>query len=393
MKTRVAFLVRRLDRGGAERQLIELARGLDKARFEVTIITFYGGGGFVSEITPESGVDLLCLEKSGPWDTLGFLSRLIRAVRRLRPHIVHGYMSAANELSVIAARACGARVVWGLRASSLTAIPASLSERGLLIAGAFLSPQADRIIANSEVGRSFHVSKGYCDERITVIPNGVDTLRFSILLEERKAVRHEWSVADNEILIGRVARLDPLKDYPSFLRAAGRVGRVQANSRFVCIGDDTDCAQLREIAAAEGIAQRMIWAGGRADMPSVYNALDICVSSSLSEGFPNAVAEPMACGTPCVATDVGDSALLVGDGGVIVPARDPDAIAAGILRLVADRGRYPREQVRRRITDNFSGERMIARMEAEFENLLSHDNGAAREREITSAPCRKPRSL
>ncbi len=373
LKTRVVFLIRRLDRGGAERQLIELACGLNKNKFDVTILTWYSGGGFVSAITPQSGIKLVCLNKGGRWDIVGFLSRLIRTTRRLAPHIVHGYMGGANELSVIAGRASGARVVWGLRASGLQAggVSDSLRERCLFYAGAVLSPQADRIIANSQGARWFHAAAHYCDKRITVISNGINTQLFSIFPEQRKMVRDEWGVGDDEILIGRAARLAPMKDYPSFLRAAAPVSLAQPNAKFACIGDGTDCAQLRQIAAAEGIADRVIWAGGRSDMPAVYNALDICVSSSaFSEGFPNAVAESMACGTPCVATDVGDSALLVGNVGIVVPAGNPDAIANGILRMISDRLQYPRELVRRRITENFSSEHLAARTEAEFEKLL-----------------------
>jgi glycosyltransferase involved in cell wall biosynthesis len=371
MKIRVAFLVRRLDRGGAEGQLIELARGLNKERFDVTILTFYAGGDFASTITPSSGISVICLDKTGSWDIAGFLSRLIRTTRRLKPDIVHGYMIGANELSVVAGRACSARVVWGVRASDLRPILQSLGARCLFRVGALLSSQADRIIINSECGRSFHAAEGYCEDRLTVIANGIDTKRFSISPEQRRAVRREWSVGDEEILIGRAARFDLLKDYPSFLSAAARVSRVEPRARFVCIGDGTDCAELHHIATAEGVADRMIWAGGRADMPAVYNALDVCVSSSISEGFPNAVAEPMACGVPCVATDVGDSALIVGDAGIIVPAGNPEALADGILRLVRSHWEYPRERVRQRITDNFTVERLIASTEAAFDELLA----------------------
>ena len=175
MKTHVVFLIRRLDRGGAERQLIQLARSLNKQKFRVTIVTFYGGGGFSSEITAENGIEVVSLERSGSWDIVGFLGRLIGTMRRMRPQIVHGYMGGANEISVIAGRACGARVVWGVRSSDLTVGPASLGMRGLFFAGALLSRLSDRIIVNSEYGRSFHAASGYCDERITVIPNGIDT--------------------------------------------------------------------------------------------------------------------------------------------------------------------------------------------------------------------------
>jgi glycosyltransferase involved in cell wall biosynthesis len=370
MKTHVVFLIRRLDRGGAERQLIQLARGLNKTKYRVTIVTFYSGGGFASEITPENAIDVVCLDRSGSWDIVRFLGRLIGAMRRMRPQIVHGYMGGANELSVIAGRVSGARVVWGVRSSDLNFGPASPGMRYLFSAGALLSRLSDLIIVNSQYGRSFYAASGYCDERITVIPNGIDTQLFAVSAEQRARVRREWGVADDEILIGRAARLDPWKDYPSFMRAAGRVSRTESRARFVCIGDDTEGDQLRTMAMAEGIAERMIWAGGRTDMPAVYNALDISVSSSLSEGFPNAVAESMACGTPCVSTDVGDSALLVGDTGIIVPVGDSSALADGIVELMANRQQYPRERVRQRITDNFGLDRLAARTEAEFERLL-----------------------
>jgi glycosyltransferase involved in cell wall biosynthesis len=240
----------------------------------------------------------------------------------------------------------------------------------MFLIGALLSPLSDRIIVNSQYGRAFHVANGYCDARFTVIPNGIDTRSFAILPEQRARVRHEWNVSDGQLLIGRAARFDTRKDYPSFLRAAARVHRVVPSARFVCIGDDTDCPELHEIAAAEDMTDEIIWAGGRTDMPAVYSALDICVSSSITEGFPNAIAESMACGTPCVATDVGDSALLIGTAGVIVPEGNPEALADGVLRLIADRQHYSRDLVRQQITDNFGLELLAARTEAEFESLV-----------------------
>jgi glycosyltransferase involved in cell wall biosynthesis len=370
VKTHVVFMIRRLDRGGAERQLIQLAQSLNKEKFEVSIVTFYRGGGFAAEIAADSGIRVLSLDRSGSWDIVKFVVRLLFAMRRMRPQIIHGYMGGANELSLIAGRACGARVVWGMRASDPMGVPTSLGMHSLFLVGALLSPLSDRIIVNSQIGRTFYASNGYCAKRLTVIPNGIDTTSFGILPDQRARIRQEWGVADCELLIGRAARLDPRKDYPSFLKAAGRVSRLIPAARFVCVGDDTDCVALRAIAAAEGIADRVIWAGGRADMPAVYNALDICVSSSLTEGFPNAVAESMACGTPCVATNVGDSALLLGDAGLIVAAGDSDALADGVLRMIAERQQYSRDRVRQRIIDNFGLERLAYRTEAEFEKLL-----------------------
>jgi glycosyltransferase involved in cell wall biosynthesis len=191
------------------------------------------------------------------------------------------------------------------------------------------------------------------------------------LPQQRARVRHEWGIRDDEILIGRAARLAPMKDYPAFFKAAGLVYRQQPNVRFACVGDGTDCAELFQLAAAEGLEERMTWAGGRRDMPAVYNALDICVSSSrFSEGFPNTVAEAMACGTPCVATRTGDSEQIVGDMGIIVPPCDAALLADGITRLLATLHSHPRERVRARIVSHFSLERLTSRTAAEFETVL-----------------------
>ena len=370
MRIRVAFLIRRLERGGAERQLIELARGLDKQRFDVSIVTFYSGGALDAEVVRESGVRLVSLNKGSRYDVLGFLTRLIRTFRALKPHIVHGYMTVANELGLIAGRLCGARVVWGLRASD-PGVVETKAERVLLRLGAPVSYRADLIIANAESVRVFYAAQGYCADRLVVIFNGIDTERFTVLPVERDAVRAEWGVPEDHIIIGRAGRLHPMKDYPTFLRAAAAVSRVHPRTRFACVGDGPD-DELREIAVREGIADRVIWSGGRGDMPAVYNAFDLSVSSSISgEGFPNAIAESMACGTPCVTTDIGDSKFLIDRLGIAVPAADPAALANGILRMMASISPQLRQEVRQRITEHFSVSRLVASTEAEFERLAS----------------------
>ena len=368
-KIRIAFLIRRLDRGGAERQLLALAKGLARRNFDVTILTCYSGGVFTSELPEDAAIRLVCLNKKSRWDVVGFVARLVRTVRRLQPQLVHGYMGGANELSLVAAHACGARCVWGLRSSDFRGVPHNSTDRWLFRLGALLSPLASRIIVNSHHGLAFHASQGYRRERLAVVPNGIDTDVFTILPSERARLRREWNV-DGDILVGRPGRFDPYKDYPTFIKAAAILARSNPSLRFVCVGDGTDDQKLRRMASDEGLSDRIIWAGGRSDMPVVYNALDICVSSSVSEGFPNVIAEAMACGTPCVATDAGDSAHIIGPTGIIVPSSDPAVLAAGIARLLSSRHRYSRDDVRRHIVANFSLDRLVANVQSEFERVL-----------------------
>jgi glycosyltransferase involved in cell wall biosynthesis len=191
---------------------------------------------------------------------------------------------------------------------------------------------------------------------MVVIHNGIDTEIFRRDEKARKRIRSEWEVRDEETLIGHVGRLDPMKDHPTFFRAAALLSHDRADIRIVCVGEGT-CEyrdQLHSFAKKVGLGNRIIWAGSRQDMPGVYSALDIAVSSSSwGEGFPNVIAEAMACEVPCVATDVGDSALIVGDLGVVVKAGDPFLLAQGICGVLEATSQRDTQPLRERVMSNF----------------------------------------
>jgi glycosyltransferase involved in cell wall biosynthesis len=236
-----------------------------------------------------------------------------------------------------------------------------------------LAQQAAAIIANSEAAARSVVSRGFPPERIHVVPNGVDVDRYRYNAAARAALRHEWGVTDRQVLIGRVGRLHPVKDYPTFLEAAALVAAERPETRFACVGGGTKdmTAGLSAQADRLGLAGRLLWAGHRDDMAAVMSALDVCVSSSTWESLPNVVGEAMACGVTCVVTDVGDSAALVGEEGFVIPARDPAAMAKAIGSAIDDLhdgGR--REGARRRIVENFAPEALIVRTEAILRQLV-----------------------
>ena len=177
---------------------------------------------------------------------------------------------------------------------------------------------------------------GYPAERIVVIPNGIDTERFQFDRAGRHRVRDEWRIAPDELLIGLAARLDPMKDQANFLEAVAKVRKALPSVRFACVGSGSPALTnaLRSHAERLGLADIGVWSGTRHDMPAVYSAFDIAVSSAaFGEGFSNAIAEAMACQRLCVVTDVGDSGWIVGDTGAIVPSRDPQAMCSALLNL------------------------------------------------------------
>jgi glycosyltransferase involved in cell wall biosynthesis len=297
-------------------------------------------------------------------------------MREVRPDIVYGYMGVANELGLLVGKMWGAKVVWGLRSSDVDFSRYDWAAGWSFRAGAWLSRFPDLIIVNSWAGQRHHLAHGYVGDHMVVIPNGIDTERYRPDREAGRRVRTEWGVTEAEILIGLVGRLDPMKDHPTFLGAAVLLAQARPDVRFVCVGDGPT-PYKRELAALGetlGLAGRLIWAGPRNDMAAIYNAFDIVVSSSYGEGLPNVSGEAMACGVPCVVTNVGDSALIVGETGVVVPPRDPAALARTCQQLLSP---APRERqalgagARARIELEFSVSRLVARTEAALGSLLA----------------------
>lgn len=362
MKKRLTFLIRSLENGGAERQLITLVKALDKDKFDVSLICFYGGGVLEKQIEKNSEIRLLSLEKKGRWDLVKFWYSLFFCIKEIQPDILYGYLGASHLMTIFLKKFYPSIVmIWGVRSSYVDLSRYDWLENLIFKLQCFFSHFADLIIVNSYSGRDYHLAHGFPDSKMRVIPNGIDTEQYQPKPELKSNVRSEWGVTKETFLIGRIGRLDPMKDYPTFLKAAALFYKQKKDARFVCVGSGTGyyLQELLQLAKELGIGEQVIWAGARSDMAAVYSALDIACSSSYGEGFPNVIGEAMACGLPCVVTDVGDSAWIVGDTGIVVPPQDPEALAAGLLSC-RERNLYQMgHKARNRIIDNFSVEQLV----------------------------------
>ncbi|TKB75404.1 MAG: glycosyltransferase [Nitrospira sp.] len=358
---KIIFLIRSLGYGGAERQLILLAKGLHARRHDVVVSVFYSGGPLEKELR-DAGIRIRPLNKTGRWDVPGFLFRMAKVLREERPEIVHGYLPDPNLVTAVLKPFFPAiKIVWGVRSARLDWQQCDWLARANFKLSCRLSGLADAIIANSHAGRAYHITSGYPAEKMLVIPNGIDTERFRPAPTLRERTRSAWGISTGESLIGLVGRLDPQKDHPNFLRAASLVARRRERVRFVCVGDGPDEYRMRlqALARSEGLDGRLLWMPNPPDMPAVYNALDVTVSCSFGEGLPNVVGEAMACGVPCVVTDVGDSAWVVGDVGEVVPPRNPLALAKAIEKVLAE-GRGDSSAIRSRVMAHLSVDRLVA---------------------------------
>jgi glycosyltransferase involved in cell wall biosynthesis len=350
---KILFLVRQLNIGGAERQLVILANELASRGHDIVIASYYPGG-VLSEGLDSGRVRLVCLEKRSRWDLFSLPVKLWKVLRQEQPDILHGWMHTQNvAATMVRAFRPQTKLVWCVRCANMDSILDSV-ERVLLWMQSRLSRFADCVIVNSLAGLEHAVLSGIPRNKMVFIPNGIDTQAFYPDAVAGKRVRADWGIGEAEKVIGKVARFDPIKNHPLFLKAAARVAAERPDVHFVCVGhgDPEYLKQLQELTRLLGIESRVRWIDARPDVRAVYNALDIFCSASLSEGFPNVIGEAMSCGCHCVVTDAGDSKHVVGDTGVVVPSNDVEALTAGLLREL-DRGglNLPGRQ---RILENFT---------------------------------------
>ncbi|MDX6513937.1 MAG: hypothetical protein QOE36_3441 [Gaiellaceae bacterium] len=369
-RVRVALIVRSLVHGGSERQLVSLASGLRERGHEVAVGTLRGGDAFAEDLRSAdvTRLDARIRRRSDAARLAAFL----RELRRRRPEVVYGFHPESNLAALAFGRALtGCRVVWGVRWSDGDRFPEDRTARVLKSVSDRLARLPDLVIAGSEAGRRDALSSGFDPSRTIHIDPGFDTQRFHRDEHGRSRVRAEWGVS-NEPLVGMVARLVPVKDWPTFLRAAALLGRRRPDVRFAAVGGgprDHESLQ-RRLATELGLGGRIVWAGLRSDMQAVYSALDVCtLASRFGEGVPNVLGEAMACEVACVATDSGDTRRLLDGVGRVVPPGDPAALA-GAWEAALENGSSPAYASRERVVTRFARERMILETEAALAEIV-----------------------
>jgi len=365
----ILHLITGLETGGAEGMLARLVTRTDRSHFRSVVVSMTDTGT-VGPIIAGAGLPVEALGiRRGMIDPRG-VTRLIGLLRRYRPDIVQTWLYHADLLGLIAHRLGYApRLAWNIRCSDMAGpgfVRAILSR---------FSALPDRVIINSLAGRRFHESIGYHPRRWDHIPNGYDTAMLRPDETARSRSRAALGLDPSAIVIGMAARYHPMKDHAAFLAAAARQAAARPDIVFVLLGAGTEPANRDLVRAIEahGLMPRLRLLGERADMNAVYPALDIAtLTSAFGEGFPNVLAEAMACGVPCVATDSGDAAEILGEFGIIVPPRDPQALAEGWQRMIAlgpEGRRALGTRARARIVDNYDLDQVVPRFEALYSEI------------------------
>jgi len=377
---RVAHVITGLGTGGAERMLLKLLTHLDPKRFTSHVFSLLPSSGPIA-----AGIEALRI----PVTSLGMGRRnpnpfafwhLGTHFRVYRPHIVQTWMYHADLVGGVSAKLTGLRlpVVWNIRHGRLDPVVSRRRTFAVVRVCAMASRWLPHtIICCSNDARETHSSIGYADSKLCVIPNGFDTSLLRPDPVARAAVRAELGVSDDTFLIGMVARFDPQKDHRSFVQAAARLHEQRPGVHFVLCGTrvSNDNQELSAWIEAAGLSSAFHLLGERHDVERIHAALDLgSLSSRSGEGFPNVLGEAMACGVPCVATDVGDTSRIIGDTGRVIPPQAPAVLAEAWRDFVdMDRGelRSLGERARQRIVQHFSIEEVAEGYARTYERIVA----------------------
>jgi glycosyltransferase involved in cell wall biosynthesis len=242
---------------------------------------------------------------------------------------------------------------------------------------------ADRVVANSEVVRRQLLKRGVPAAKVKTIYNGIDLERVNTGLDLNEARARYGLPHEGKRFITIIANVNhPVKDHPTFLRAAQRVRAVMPDAAFIVAGEGSLLENYRALAAQLGIGDAVFFIGRCEHVGDLLSISDVCVLSSQAEGFSNSILEYMAAGRPVVATDVGGVREAVVDGktGYIVPANDDEEMASRIIALLnaPDRARRMGELGRRVVEEKFSCGAQLARTEALYKELLARNSSSQR---------------
>ncbi len=362
--------------GGAQRALYNLLNGGLAGQFSCLVISLMDEGTIGLQIK-ELGAPVTSLDMPRGRPTLKGITKLHKVVREFRPDIIQGWMYHGNLAASLSSALSPGRPIpaWNIRQSLYDLNHEKPMTRQVIRANRFFSSAPDVLLYNSHLSRKQHEAFGFASVNGHVIPNGIDVRTFSFSGDARRRIRSELGIPAEAPVVGHVARLHPMKDHPVFLRAAANLARRYPELHFLLSGRDVslDNAALKQLIPSQ-MQDRFHLLGERSDISELMSAMDIFCQSSWSEAFPNVLGEAMATSVPCVATDVGDSAVIIGRTGIVAPPRDEVALANGIENLLTmplDQRRLLGASARDRIEENYTLEAVVEQYAALYEKLIS----------------------
>jgi len=380
---RIAYAIKSMEVGGSQTHLTHVLRLLDRDRFDPVLYCLTGEGVLMDQVRA-LGVPIVSPGVGAAFKGTGFMRRVAELSRSLRDHrvgIVHNYLLRANLVGSVSARLARVPIV-------LCSKRGCHERRGFeLISAKIGNALADCVTVNADAVREFvHANEGCPRDKMVVIPSGVDTDRFQPL--PPADFKAQIGVPADRRVVGIITRMRVRKGVEEFIRAMGETRAVHPNAHAVIVGEVALDDALTQLVSELGLGDHLTLLGRRNDIPQVLSAFDVFVLSSHDEGMSNAILEAMAMEKPVVATDVGGTGEVVqhGQSGVLVPPKDPHALAVAITDILGQpqRAAAMGGLGRRIVVDRFSARSMVRQMEHLYLQLAAQ-RGAARADRIRAA--------
>ena len=369
-RLRIAYAIKAMIVGGTQTHLLQVLRLLDRNRFDPLLFCLRGEGELLDAVR-SLGVPVITPAAHLSFKGLALPARiaaLTRALRQQRVDVLHAYLLRANLVGTVSARLARVPVVMGSKRGCH-------ERRGFELVGAKIGNWAsDRVMVNAEAVRDFvHANEGCPRDKMVVIPSGVDTDRFRPLPDGHFKAR--LGLLPERTVVGVVTRMRVRKGVEEFIRAIGRVRETRPDVHAVIVGEVSLDESLQALVHTLKLEDHLTLLGRRSDMPEVLSAFDVFVLSSHDEGMSNAILEAMAMEKPVVATDVGGTGEVVrhGQSGLLVPPKDPAALAGAISEVLAQPARATEMGLlgRHVVEEGFSAHAMVRHMEQLYLDLAA----------------------
>jgi len=371
---KILHIITSLDTGGAEKMLFKLLSGMDRQRFESRVICLIPFGPVEKQIT-NLGINVKTLGLKRGRISPGGLVKLVKLIKEWQPEVIQTWLYHADLLGYFAAKLCGINnLIWNIRCTKMDLEKYSRITTWTVKACGFFSNYPVFILSNSDMAKDHHIhAYGYNSKKFLIILNGFDLSLFKPDKEAGRKIRQELDISENTICSGLIGRYDPQKDHQSFIKAAQIVKHKFPDMVYIMAGREVNQnnMEIKALIKEMKMEKHFRLLGERTDIPDIMNAMDFyCSASAFGEGFPNVVGEAMACGLPCVVTDVGQSADVINDTGFVVPPRQVEALAQGMIKLasLSERDRKNLgQQARKRVEKKYS----LGKIVNQYEELYS----------------------
>ncbi len=373
---KILHVITGLSNGGAERSLYNLISFNFSPNYKYYVLSLTGEAYYGLKIR-KLDVPVYSLDMRYGILTPSSLWRLRSIVKSINPTVIQGWMYHGNLAACIAKSHSfnSSALIWNIRHSLHQLSYERFKTRQVIRINKLLSSKPDAILYNSEVSREQHEKFGFCNTRSKIIPNGINLKEFYPIQARQESFRSALNIPLDAFVIGHIARFHEMKDHIRFLRVTSNLMKKYNDLHVLLAGSDVVSSNNVLIKTLpEDLFQRFHFLGERSDVNDLMRVMNIfCLSSRWGEAFPNVLGEAMATCLPCIATDVGDSARILGDTGIVIPPGDDAALNDGLTRLLnmtSDQRTEIGRKARLRIEANYGLDSIIGQYETLYQKLI-----------------------